>query len=68
MEDHSVAALDSHGVVVVLVSTGVIHRPDFSYGMKALKEEDWELFPDLQSAQEAGAKTCGRCFGRVATD
>ena len=57
-------ARETHGVVVVRVSTKTIHRPD-SGGIHsdALKtNDDWELFPNLQTAQEAGYKACRLCF------
>ena len=66
------AAYDSHGVVVVRVSRGTIHRPNYgisahqadNHGNAALLTGDWELFPNLQTATETDANytPCAVCF------
>ena len=62
------AARDTHGVVVVRVSSMVIHRPNYGggHGAGTLATEetdpDWELFPNQVCAEEAGYKPCGICF------
>ena len=56
---------DTHGVVVVRVSSGAIHRPDTGYhhgGDALASETDWELFPNLTTAREAGHWACIVCF------
>lgn len=60
-------AKESHGVVVVRVSTGVIHRPETGseeggHGIGTLRTEDWELFPNLTTAEEANNNLCQLCF------
>lgn len=59
------AARDCHGVVVVRVSSGVIHRPDGNrnHGITETDYgEDWELFPSLDAATEAGYVPCRPCW------
>ena len=57
-------AKDSHGVVVVRVSRSTIHRPQprGSHGIGAMMPDDWELFPNLDTAREAGFTPCKLCF------
>ena len=67
------AAYDCHGVVVVRVSTGRIHRPDYgsseshaeNHGDAALRTGDWELFPNLDTATEADFTPCQVCSSQV---
>ena len=64
------AAKDSHGVVVVRVSTGTIHRPEFGgpHGEWAFREGDWELFPNRNVAEEVtGYIPCRVCFPQAGT-
>ena len=52
------------------VSTGTIHWPEKGYhrgysGLTSevvLAETDWELFPNRETATEAGDELCGNCF------
>ena len=60
---------NSHGVVVVRVSTRIIHRPYTGssvggHGIGTMMSDDWELFPSLDTALEAEAKyrTCDLCY------
>lgn len=57
-------AKDSHGVVVVWVGSGVIHRPEtgYNHGETIMKSATWELFPNRHMAEEAGYTLCGMCF------
>ena len=60
-------AMESHGVVVVRVSTGTIHRPETGsevggHGIGTLRTDDWELFPNLIVAEEADHTRCLLCF------
>ena len=59
--------MESHGVVVVRVSTRTIHRPETGseeggHGIGTLRTEDWELFPNRSVAEESGYRTCLLCF------
>ena len=61
------AVYDAHGVVVVRVSTGTIHRIDSGseeggHGIGTLTGDNWELFPNLTTATEAGHTPCQLCF------
>ena len=66
---------ESHGVVVVRMSTRTIHWPNYgasehqaeSHGIVALQTGDWELFPNLDTAMEAEAdyKPCRVCFSHL---
>ena len=58
------AAKERHGVVVVRVSTSIIHRPDsgINHGESALRSDDWELFPNIESAIEAKYSPCQSCL------
>lgn len=68
------ATYDSNGVVVVRVSMGTMHRPNYSisanqsdnHGNAALLTGDWELFPNLQTATETDANytPCDVCFSK----
>lgn len=60
---------DAHGVVVVRVSSGAIHRADSgksetSHGVETLRTGDWELFPNVVAALESenGYELCQGCF------
>ena len=60
-------AKESHGVVIVRVSTGTIHRPETGseeggHGIGTLSTGDWELFPNLTMAEEANNTPCQLCF------
>ncbi len=59
-------AKESHGVVVVRTSISIIHRPETygHHGEGTLRTDDWELFPNYITAQEAGYTLCGLCFYR----
>ena len=69
------AVKDSHGVVVAAYAPtsgyhrdhGVpaIHRPDYRDGLSTLASGDWELFPNLDVALEAGHHTCQNWFPGV---
>ena len=63
-ETDSMDAKQSHGVVIIGQSTGssLIHKPHRAHGSDAMKSDDWELFPNLQTAIEAGNKICLSCF------
>ena len=56
--------MNSHGVVVVMVKSGKIHRPESggTHGLRAMRSEDWELFPSLHTALEADYLLCRKCF------
>ena len=64
------AAYDAHGVVVVRVSTGIIHQPQFGssegggHGIATMQTDDWELFPNVVTAVEAKSdfRLCENCF------
>lgn len=58
------AAKDSHGVVVVRVSTSVIHEPSNGHGDWTFDSDDWELFPNRDVAKEADYRLCEVCFYR----
>ncbi len=55
---------DSHGVVVVRFSSGTVHRPETlqGHGKSALETGDWELFPNVVAAREAGHHLCQLCY------
>ena len=60
-------AMESHGVVVVRVSTGIIHRPETGSGVGGhrigtSRTDDWELFQNLTVAEEANHMPCLLCF------
>ena len=69
------AIRDSHGVVVAAYAPtsgyhrdhGVpaIHRPGYRDGLSTLASGDWELFPNLDVALEAGYHACQNCFPGV---
>ena len=53
----------SHGVVIVAAGWR-IHQPGSgrSHGAALLESGDWELFPNLETAKEAGYEPCYSCF------
>ena len=58
----------SHGVVIVYVGPSTqesrIHRPEThgNHGASAMASGNWELFPSLAMATEAGYPPCPTCF------
>ena len=58
--------LKPNGVVIVWQSSNntLVHRPDRRgpHGEAAMKTEDWELFPSLELAVDAGYQPCAKCF------
>ena len=57
-------AQDSHGVVIGWVGSHIVHRPDTgkNHGYTIMRAADWELFPSLIAALEAGYIRCVACF------
>lgn len=57
-------AKDSHGVVVTWAQGGHIHRPEtgFNHGESVMRSDNWELFPSLEQAMQAGYEPCLSCF------
>ena len=55
---------DSHGVVIVWPKSGIIHRPETgrNHGVSLMQSQEWELFPSLIAAREAGYGKCEACF------
>ena len=57
-----------HGVVIGYYEVGAgelvgIHRPDgCQWGQEAMKADNWQLFPNLDVAREAGHYICQTCF------
>ncbi len=58
----------SHGVVVVYVASTLegsrVHRPETEgmHGTHTMTTPHWELFPNLDTAKEAGYPLCPNCF------
>lgn len=62
-------ANEAHGVVVVRVSQGTIHRIETGsevggHGIGTLQTDDWELFPNVVMAMESEGsyELCQLCF------
>ncbi len=58
------ALKEPHGVVVVRFSSGTVHRAETGqgHGESALETGDWELFPNVVAAREAGYQLCQSCY------
>ena len=61
------AEKDSHGVVIAYSGgdgdlTPIMHRPGMCWGLKAMKSEHWELFPNIDVGRDAGYRTCLNCL------
>ncbi len=56
------ASVKAHGVVMVYTNTRTIHDPEKGHVDDKPTVSDWEMFPSLVTAVEAGHTPCGNCF------